>query len=152
MHARYKICVLTAFTLLSGSAALAGPNEDAYAVVEQWAAALNAGDLERILGTYTTDATLMGTSSPSLAKEPNDLRTYFGPPLKAKIQVKLGEGAATTISDNAVTWTGFYDFSGNRPDGQPFALQGRYTFVVVKREGNWKIVHHHSSVRPKPTQ
>ena len=150
MHLRCGISVLT-LLLLTGWA-LAGPNEDAYATIEQWASALNGGDLDRVLGTYTSDATLMGTSSPSLAKEPNDLRAYFVPPLKAKIQVKLGEGKPTAIGDNAVLWTGFYDFSGNRPDGQPFALSARYTFIVVKRDGNWKIVHHHSSLRPKPPQ
>jgi len=144
------ISVLT-LLLLSGSA-LAGSNEDAYATIEQWASALNAGDIDRVVGTYTSDATLMGTSSPSLAKEPNDLRAYFGPPLKAKVQVKLGEGKPTTIGDNAVAWAGFYDFSGNRPDGQPFALSARYTFVMVKRDGNWKIAHHHSSLRPKAPQ
>jgi uncharacterized protein (TIGR02246 family) len=151
MHIGCGVSVLTLLLLLSGSA-LAGPNEDAYTTIEQWASALNAGDLDRILGTYRSDATLMGTSSPSLAKEPNDLRVYFGPALRARIQVKLGDSAATTISDSAVAWTGFYDFSGNRPDGQPFALSARYTFVVVKGDGNWKIAHHHSSLRPKPPQ
>lgn len=131
--------------LLSGSA-IAGPNEDSYATIEQWVSAYNAGDVDRILGAYTGDATLLPSSLPSLV---TDLRAYFEPSLKAKVQLKLGEGRPTTIGENAVVWTGFYDFSGNR-EGQPFVVPGRFTFVVVKRDGNWKIAHHHSSHRPKP--
>lgn len=144
MHVGCRVSALT-LLLLSGPA-FAGPNEDAYAAIEQWVSAYNAGDVDRILGAYTSDATLLPSSSPSLV---TDLRAYFERALKAKVQIRLGEGKPTTIGENAVVWTGFYDFSGSRPEGQPFVIPGRFTFVVVKRDGNWKIAHHHSSNRPK---
>ena len=42
--------------------------------------------------------------------------------------------------------------SGTRRDGQSFELPARYTFVIVMRDGGWRIAHQHSSPRPKSAQ
>lgn len=93
-----------------------------------------------------------GTVSPNLASGPDALRAYFSPGAANKTQVKLGEWSVTELSPAIVTLAGFYEFSGTRKDGTTFALPARYTFVVVNRDGGWKIAHHHSSARPKPPQ
>ena len=152
MFARQAIQAFVIAALLSSSPALAGPNEDAYAAVEGWVAAFNSNDIPRILATYTTDATLLGTTSPTLIKGPEALRAYFEPPAKAKAQVKLGEGTPTPVADGTVVWAGFYEVSGTAPNGQAFTTSARYTFVVVSRDGRWQIAHQHSSTRPKPPQ
>jgi ketosteroid isomerase-like protein len=41
----------------------ADQRDDAYAAVERWADAFNSGDVEKIVGMYTTDALLLGTLS-----------------------------------------------------------------------------------------
>ena len=115
-------------------------------------AAFNSNDIPRILATYTPDATLLGTTSPTLTKGPEALRTYFEPSVKAKAQVKLGEETPTPVADGTVVWAGFYEVSGTAPNGQAFTTPARYTFVVVSRDGRWQIAHQHSSTRPKPPQ
>ena len=128
----------------------AGTEEDAYAVIQKWAAAFNAGDLRGVVGAYAPDALVFGTASPSLATNPADLRTYFGTALAAKTQVKMADVSAVVLSNDAVVFAGFYEFSSLQ-DGQPVLIPARFSFVLVKRDdGDWKILHHHSSVRPKP--
>ena len=131
--------------------AIAGPREDAYLAVEHFADAFNSGDVEKIVAFYTPDALFMGTVSPILATKPDELRTYFAATSAAKAKVKLGESSAIVLWDSAVTFAGFYEFS--RPqDGGVLVIPARFTLVMVKRDGVWKIAHHHSSARPKPAQ
>jgi len=135
------------------SLALAGARKDAYRAVEQWAAAFNAHDLDKVVAAYTPNALVLGTLSPVLASNADDLRAYFKRSVAAKSEVKLGEHAVVAISPKAVTFAGFYEFSRPGQDGAPPKVNpARYTFVVVKQNGVWKIVHHHSSPRPKPAQ
>jgi uncharacterized protein (TIGR02246 family) len=137
--------------LISALPSIAGPKEDAYPAIERWALAFNSGDVEKTVACYTPDALVLGTASPSLASKPDDLRAYFGAAAAAKFQVKLGESSAIVLSNDAVAFTGFYEFSRVK-DGEQIVIPARFTFVVVKRDGVWKIVHHHSSTRPKPAQ
>ena len=143
---------LVAFAgLVMTSWAYGGTKEDAYAAVERWESVFNAGEVENILAAYTPDALVLGTLSPSLASKPDDLRTYFGAAAAAKSQVKIGESSAIVLSNEAVVFTGFYEFTRIK-EGQTVTLPSRFTFVVEKRNGAWKIVHHHSSLRPQPPQ
>jgi hypothetical protein len=74
------------------------------------------------------------------------------PAAVAKLQVKLGDHSGVTLADDAVAIAGFYDFSRPAADGHPVVVPGRFSFVMVKKDGIWKIAHHHSSVRPKSPQ
>jgi uncharacterized protein (TIGR02246 family) len=130
----------------------AGPKEEAHAVVEQWAAVFNAGDVDKFTALYARDATVHGTVSANLASDAEALRAYFSASAAGKTQVKMGEWSAAELSPEAVVVAGFYEFSGKRRDGQPFELPARYTFVLVKRGGDWRIAHQHSSSRPRPSQ
>jgi uncharacterized protein (TIGR02246 family) len=135
------------------SLAFAGPKEDAYQVVEAWAAAFNAGDLGKIVAVYAPNALVFGTLSPKLASSADDLRGYYKGSVAAKSHVKLGENAAVVMSPEVVTFAGFYEFSRPGKNGAPPKVNpARYSFVVVKQDGVWKIVHHHSSPRPKPAR
>jgi len=105
-----------------------------------------------IVGTYTTDALVLGTVSPGLASKPDDLRAYFKPVVAAKSQVKLGDHSALVLSSDAVAIVGFYDFSRPGADGQPIVIPARFSFVLVKKGDLWQIAHLHSSLKPKPPQ
>jgi hypothetical protein len=35
-------------------------------------------------------------------------------------------------------------------DGQPVSAPSRFTMLVTKRDGEWRIAHHHSSPRVQP--
>ena len=132
--------------------ALADKREDAYAGVERWSEAFNSGDVEQIVRMYTNDALILGTLSPGMTSKPDDLRAYFKAAAAAKLQVKLGDHSAVALAEDAVAIAGFYDFSRPAVDGQPVVVPARFSFVMVKKDGIWKIAHHHSSVRPKSPQ
>jgi uncharacterized protein (TIGR02246 family) len=125
--------------------------DEATGILAAWVTGFNAGDVDAIAGLYSPDATLFGTISPSLTTRPEDVRAYFAVVAKSRMQVKLLDGpAVTSIADAAVVQSGLYEFSGLRPDGQSFVMPARYSFVVVKIGGDWRIVHQHSSPQPKP--
>jgi hypothetical protein len=57
--------------------AYAGPREDALAVVQKWAEAFAASDVDSIVKLYARDALFFGTGSKTLVTKPEDIRTYF---------------------------------------------------------------------------
>src|SRR4030081_3747964 len=71
--------------------ALAAEREDAYAGVERWPEAFNAGDVEQIVRMYTNDGLGLGTLSPGMFPRPEDLGAYSKAAVAAKLQVKLGD-------------------------------------------------------------
>lgn len=155
---RHAMAIMVSTAVLisaSGSGTLAGPKEDAFAAIQNWATAFNASDIDKIIAAYTPEASVHGTMSSSLAVETEALRAYFGPAARSRNQVKLvqdGSETATVLGDDQVVVAGFYEFSGTRPDGQAFTAPARYTFVLVRRDGAWRIAHQHSSPRPRPAQ
>jgi uncharacterized protein (TIGR02246 family) len=132
--------------------AFADEREDAYASIERWSEAFNSGDVEQIVRMYSNDALVLGTLSSGMTTKSDDLRAYFNAAAAAKLQVKLGAHSAVALAEDAVAIAGFYDFSTPAPDGQPVVVPARFSFVMVKRDGIWRIAHHHSSVRPKSPQ
>jgi len=132
--------------------ALADKREDAYPSIERWSEAFNSGDVEQIVRMYTNDALVLGTLSPDLTSKPDDLRAYFKAAAAENLKVKLGDHSAVALAEDAVAIAGFYDFSRPAADGQPVVVPARFSFVMVKKDGIWKIAHHHSSVRPKSSQ
>ena len=63
----------------------------------------------------------------------------------------LGERRTIVLDDNAVVVAGFYEFTIMR-DGKAVPLPARFTMLVTKRNGEWRIAHHHSSPYVLPKQ
>lgn len=122
---------------------------DAFAVIERWIAAFNAFDVERTVATYTPDALVLGTFSPGLASSPAELVAYFTAAAATRPRAQMRDYAAIVVSDSAVIFSGFYDFTQAR-NGETVVVPARFSFLTVKRGGQWLIAHHHSSARPKP--
>lgn len=59
------------------SASMAGPKEDALQVLEKWAKAFTASDIEAIVKLHAPDALFMGTASKSVVTQTSGVRTYF---------------------------------------------------------------------------
>jgi hypothetical protein len=95
---------------------------------------------------YTNDALVLGTLSPGMTSKPDDLRAYLKAAAAEKLQVKLGDHSAVALAEDAVAIAGFYDFSRPAADGQPVVVPARFSFVMAKKDGIWKIV------RPKSPQ
>ncbi len=60
---------------------------------------------------------------------------------------ELREPSVRVLSDNVVIVTGLDRVSGTK-DGNVYYAEGRVSFVIEKRGGNWQIVHFHRSALP----
>src|SRR3954451_13329385 len=56
--------------LISFTAAFAGPREDALQVIDTWARAFAASDVDGIVKLYATDALFVGTGSKTVVTKP----------------------------------------------------------------------------------
>ena len=129
----------------------AGPAEDANAVVERWSAAYSGNDPETIANIYTKDAVLLGTVSPVLSEGTAAIVKYFTPTKGTGNSNKLGDRRTIVLDDNAVVVAGFYEFT-RMQEGKPVPVPARFTMLLVKRDGEWRIAHHHSSPHVQPKQ
>ena len=78
--------VLAALFVFAPMVAIAGPAEEANAVVERWSAAYSSNDPEAIAKIYTSDAILLGTVSPIMSEGTDAIVKYFTPRRGAAIR------------------------------------------------------------------
>ncbi len=139
--------------LMAPGVVSAGPVEDANAAIDRWSAAYSSNDVAAVVKTYWPDAILLGTVSPVISRDSAGIEQYFtGAKLTGSGNKNaIGERHNVPIDDNAVLVTGFYEFT-RVVDGKPTPGPSRFTMLVTKRNGEWRISHHHSSphVVPKP--
>ena len=141
------LTMLLAATL--ASPAVAGPEEDAMQVVQKWAAAFNASDVDAIVALYSPDALFLGTGSRTVVLDPKGIREYFERALLTDRPrgAKLLSHSSRVLDDGAVVITGLDETTLVR-DGKTVSSPGRVTFIVAKRGAEWKIVHFHRSGVP----
>jgi Domain of unknown function (DUF4440) len=72
---RAPLSVVALLGLLSS--AVAGPKEDALAVLETWTKAFAASDVDGIVKLYAPDALFLGTASKTAVVKPEGIRSYF---------------------------------------------------------------------------
>jgi uncharacterized protein (TIGR02246 family) len=139
--------VLSLSLVLAASGAMAGPAEDANGLVDKWSATYTSNDRDALVKLYAPDAILLGTVSPVISEGMEAITKYFGPP-SGNTNV-IGERRTIVLGDNAVLVTGFYEFTRMK-DGQPVPGPSRFTMLLTKRDGEWRIAHHHSSPHVPP--
>lgn len=108
---------------------------------KRWVGVFNSHDLDAHAALYTEDAMLFG-SVPELIIGRASIRDYFagrGP----KVHVaRYPFPRVVMISDTVAATAAHVDFAdGDTP--MPY----RVTWMLVKREGEWKIAQHHGSPR-----
>ena len=145
---RTWVCSFVLLVVLA-SPVFAGPEEDALRVVESWAAAFNASDVDAIVALYAPDAMFLGTGSRNVVLETAEIRQYFERALLTDRPrgAELLSRSVMTLSDGAVVIAGL-DMTTAVRDGKTISSPGRVTFVVAKRGAEWKIVHFHRSGMP----
>jgi uncharacterized protein (TIGR02246 family) len=141
------ICVLLALTT---APAIAGPAEEASAIVDQWSATYSANDRDALVKLYTPDALLLGTTDQVATRGTADIREYFVALDKGGRRNTIKERDVIVLGPEAVTVAGFYDFARKEQNYEP--RPSRFTMVIVKRDGRWMIAHHHSSPRAATRQ
>jgi uncharacterized protein (TIGR02246 family) len=145
----YPILSLLLVVLFSACATGRGaPGQDQVAAATTaWRAAYDSRDPGRITAMYDADAVLWGTTAKTVAATPAAIAEYFkDAPKRPNARVAFGEQHNRVYGEVAVS-TGYYMFSDVR-DGQTIARPARYTMVFRNRDGQWRIVAHHSSVVP----
>ena len=141
-----KRTITVAMYLCAGafaSDALAGPAEEANAVIDKWSATYTANDRDALVGLYAPDAVLLGTTSPVISEGTEGIRKYFQELPGSGRKNVIVERRMIILSETSVVGTGFYNFARAAENDTP--RPSRFTFVVVKRDGRWVIAHHHSS-------
>src|SRR5262245_34726261 len=123
--------------------AIAGPGEEANAVINRWSAAYSANDPDAVAKTYRPDAILLGTFSPAISQGTDAIRAYFSDIKGSGAKNSIGERYTMVLNDNAVVVTGFYDFT--RLKDREVVSPSRFTMLLIKHAGEWLIAHHHSS-------
>lgn len=136
--------------LLSACPALAGPGDEASALVDQWSATYSANDRAALVKFYMPDALLFGTTEKTAIRGTDGIKEYFVALDKGGRKNTIRDKSVFVMNENAVVVAGFYDFS--RKDQNYEARPSRYTMLVVKQDGRWMIQHHHSSPRPETRQ
>jgi uncharacterized protein (TIGR02246 family) len=139
----------TCLVMLSTGSAYAGPQDEAMAVVNKWVQAFDASDVDAITKLYAPDAIFMGTGSRAPVTDPAGVRRYFEQALLTQRprSARVLESKAFVLSDDAVVINGLDVTAGVR-DGKTIESPGRFTFVVARRDGEWRIVHFHRSGMP----
>lgn len=116
----------------------------------KWNEALLSKDPQKVIALYSPDNTFLPTMAPEFRQGTEEAEEYFknhflpkspdGTIMEAKVQ-ELGE--------NAYVHSGLYNFTAG-PEDKRQIMEARFTYVWQKDEtGDWKIIHHHSSVRPQ---
>ena len=116
----------------------------------RWAKALRTGHPDRVTRNYAPDAILLATTSNAPRTTYAEIRDYYFNFLQREPRVR-NESRKIRIGCNVVTDVGVYSFTLNGPvPGTVATLRARYTFIYEQRDGDWLIVHHHSSSMPEP--
>lgn len=111
--------------------------------LELWEQTFNVHAPERLVVLYADDALFQGTSSDKLYIGAKEISTYF----HGIATVKMDVWHSVTLAHNLILVVGNYVFSQLRNDHQ-VSTPARFTFVLRREDGAWKIVHHHSSAIP----
>jgi uncharacterized protein (TIGR02246 family) len=148
--ARFSRFLAALFWMLP-AVAIAGPAEDANTILNQWSAAYSTNEPEAVTSKYWPDAILLGTVGPVISQGSEAILKYFTPLKGSGNKNAIEERHAIPIDDNAVLLTGFYEFT-RIEDGKPVPFPARYTMLITKRGGEWRIMHHHSSPHVQPKQ
>merc|ERR1712157_375698 len=110
-----------------------------------WNSALATLDADAVAKRYAKDATLLPTVSDVPRTDYDLIKDYFVGFLKKKPQGTIKE-SYVTIGDNWCQDTGIYEFTMGATGEK---VEGRYSFLYVYEDNQWKIAPHHSSVMPE---
>jgi uncharacterized protein (TIGR02246 family) len=151
---------LVAVGTFAAGVGVAGPEKEKHgkkpakaeiaALFDGWNAALRTGDPETVADRYAKDAVLLPTVSNKVRTDHAGIVDYFehflaNKPVGTKVQTNVN-----VLDGNSAIDTGVYKFTLTDPDsGAKRVVEARYTYEYEKRNGEWKIVNHHSSAMPE---
>jgi len=120
--------------------------EETRALFDLWNDALATLDPKKVAALYSKDAILLPTVSDTPRTTREGIEDYFLQFLKSKPSGVIVEGITISDEPNWAKDAGVYEFTMGAT-GE--LVRGRYSFVYIFEDGDWKIAHHHSSVMPE---
>jgi len=120
------------------------------ALFDRWNKSLATHDAAKVTANYAPDAVLLATVSNEPRTNTAAIKDYF-----VHFLERNPKGTINTrtihIGCNTAYDVGTYTFtlSGKAP-GTTEAVKARYSYIYELRNGQWLIVHHHSSAMPEP--
>ena len=124
-------------------------NHTARTVCDLWLAAVNNRDLDAVLSLYAPGSILLPTFSPHIIRNEERRREYF---------TRLTERPGLTVSLHEKTFAaqaaGYHEIASGiycfhlEIDGEPYAFEARFTFVIDPHSAR-PVLHHHSSQIPR---
>ena len=114
---------------------------------DNWNAALKTLDPDAVVALYADDAILLPTLSNAVRHNHSELRDYFVDFLKKQPRGVINESNIRDFGKTGVH-SGVYTFTLTS-DGEVSEAKCRFTYVYEKRDGEWKIIEHHSSLMPE---
>jgi uncharacterized protein (TIGR02246 family) len=127
-------------------------NEDEQAiwqVLDGYKAAVNAKDVDAFVSLYAQDVVVFdmwGVWSYKGVEAWRKMATdWFGSLGSERVIVEANE-VQVIAENNVATIHAFVTFTGVSAEGEKLrAMQNRFTWILQKRAGAWKIIHEHSS-------
>ena len=111
---------------------------------ESWNQALATDDPSQVAQLYGDHALLLPTLSSELRETPEAITDYFN-----SFLARHPSGSIThrqiRLGCNGAVDAGTYRFTLHDPEA---TVEARYTFVYGLEDGQWRILHHHSSLLP----
>jgi uncharacterized protein (TIGR02246 family) len=127
--------------------------EDMYPVAQKnfkrWNDALKAKDYERVAALYSSqDLSFLPTVSSKFIRDGESTKEYFVNFLKKLPDGTITQDNVQRFGNDAYLHTGMYTFQTG-PFWNRKAVEARFSYMWRIIDGDWKIVHHHSSALPK---
>lgn len=122
------------------------------ALFDRWNASLATHDADKVTANYAPDAVLLATVSNRPRTDAAAIKDYFVHFLERNPKGSI-DTRTIHIGCNSAYDVGTYTFllSGKAP-GATDTVKARYSFIYELRNGQWLIVHHHSSAMPEPVK
>lgn len=114
----------------------------------RWNNALLSKDPKKVSALYSENCTFLPTLSPDFKKGLAGTEDYFAHFLLKNPTGKVISEAVQEITENTYVHSGMYDFTVG-PENKREVVQARFSFIWQQdKNQEWKIIHHHSSLKP----
>ncbi|MGW0613509.1 SgcJ/EcaC family oxidoreductase [Streptomyces sp. NPDC002788] len=135
----------------SQQSAKAATEAQVLGLFDDWNAALQTGDPQKVADLYAKDAVLLPTVSNNVRTDRAEIVDYFEHFLQKKPVGTKIESVVNVLDRDTVIDTGVYEFAlTDHETGAQSTVKARYTYAYEKQpDGTWLIVNHHSSKMPE---
>jgi hypothetical protein len=118
--------------------------------LNNWLSSFSEESSTRICALYDVNASLWGTLSSTKRNNPSLIKDYFDQLFKFESRnVELNDSNIRLLGDIAIC-NGQYTFAWIEKDVKKIT-KARFSFVYIKKDKEWFIIEHHSSVKPEST-